>query len=404
MKYNQISKFFNIDTPEVAGGGAMQSIASLMASQGVVNNGAAGMAAPINISTEKIDEPTTTATENAPAETATSNSPAETAATSELQTQVVEPEQTPTPQIAAEPTRVPTLQEVLKSQQPDTVLKELGYDDNLVKFLSGLKGVDPKVVNFLNTWKNGGDVTSYLKEWTTDYSKLSAEDVMRHQLRQEHPKASDPQIEALFKREVTKAYSLDSEDEAEAAEGKLLLDAKADRYRETLLQKQKDYLFPAAPEPKAPEPDLQAERAQQVIKQVESQVREHPYTKNIFSTKKLSIGEGDDKFTFDIEPEELVNIAINGDEGKYLFDERKNSDGTSTYTPKTEHQLLVATVQKYGMKFINELAIHYKSLGGKSLNALIENASGTTTSNASQSPESAPKTAAEAMARSGRLV
>ncbi len=298
------------------------------------------------------------------------------------------------------------MQEVLKNQQPDTVLKELGYDDNLVKFLSTVKELDPKVLNFLNTWKEKGDVTGYLKEWTTDYSKMSAEDVMRHQLQTDYPTASPQQLEALFKREVTKAYSLDSDDEMEAAEGKLLLDAKADRYRESLVQKQKDYLFPTPPEPKAIEPDNSAEIAKQELEVYKGIITGDPYTKNIFAKNQISFGGGDEPYNQPVKPDELTAVLYDTTEwNKGLFEHTVLSNGEVKFDfnkPNVEKQMLLAAVHKYGMKLFDDIALHYKSLGGKSVNDLIENPSNTNGGTPSPA-DVAPKSVAEAMARQGRF-
>jgi len=79
----------------------------------------------------------------------------------------------------------------------------LGYDENSVSFVKELKELDPKMVKFLDTWKNNGDaLQDYLKEAATDYATMPSEDVMRHQLREEYPKASEKQLEILFRKEV----------------------------------------------------------------------------------------------------------------------------------------------------------------------------------------------------------
>jgi len=99
---------------------------------------------------------------------------------------------------ATQPTTI-SWQEVLKQQQPDTVLKELlGVDDTKLGFIKELQELDPKMVAFLNTWKSNGDVTAYLREMTTDYSKMSSEDMMRCQLTHQYPEASEQAIEALL--------------------------------------------------------------------------------------------------------------------------------------------------------------------------------------------------------------
>ena len=85
---------------------------------------------------------------------------------------------------------------------------------------------------------------------STDYGKMPAEEVMRHQLRKEYPKASDKAFEVVYQEEVVNKYKLNEDDftEAEVERGKLLLEAKADKFRDELIKEQEDYLFQKAPE------------------------------------------------------------------------------------------------------------------------------------------------------------
>lgn len=397
----QLKKFYDAAIAEPATNVAepqSTNIAALMAKHGVTNSSDQMVATPVLINPERKEEPVP-APEASPAAMASEPSPA---APANPESPTPTPEPSPTPaQIAQEPVKVPTWQEVLKNQQPGTILKELGYDEKVV---NELKELDPKMISFLNRWKSGEDLVPFLRELTTDYSKLSAEDVMRHQLRQEYPKANQAQLEALFKREVIKAYSLDSDDELERSEGLELLAAKAEKHRDSLIQNQQNFLFPQPPEPKEPEPDLRAMAADRNFQAYQSQLNESPYTKNILSTKQLSIGDGNEKFNYPVEPNDLLKVLSDDDEwGRCLFDIKDNPDGTKTFTPDVEKQFLVAGVMKYGKDFLNKYAEHYKTIGAKSATAIIENATppGNNTPAASQAP---PKTPAEAMARMGRLV
>lgn len=392
-----IRKFYEADAPVATGGG--MNIAALMATQGVMNNTDNPVAKPIEI-TEKKEE--TTPTETAPAATATTDTKVETAISEtpspEVKTEQVVEAQKATPQVQEK-----SWQEVLKSQQPDSVLKELGFDEDKLKFVKEVKELDPKMVAFLQTWQNGGDVTAYLREMTTDYKSMSAEDVMRHQLRQEYPTASEAQINALFEDEVIEKYKLDTDkySELETEKGKLLLDAKADRYRAELLKNQEGKLLPK-PQEKSLEPDPAIAAREQMIENVTKQFNEDSYTKNVLTTNQVSIGEGEEKFNFPVDSKALIDLAINGDTTGELMFNKVEANGQVNYVPKSDHQILVATVQKYGMSFINELIKHSKSLGGKSAIEPIENAKIISADNSSKA-EGAPKTAAEAMAKGGTL-
>lgn len=382
-----IRKFF--DTAAVDTGGGV-NVANLMATHGKMNAEEVPVVTLGNSDTEQKQ----TQTEGSGTPVATTNDQqTNVEAKPETQTQTTEQVVTQAPEKAVTETKAPSLQEVLRQHQPDSVLKELGFDDSMVGFVKDLKELDPKMVAFLNTWKSGGNVEGYLKELTTDYSKMPAEEVMRHQLRQEYPKASDKALDALFKREVLAKYNLDSVDEMEAEEGRLLLEATADRYRDDFVKKQQDFLLPKPPEAKAAVVDDTAIRQQQEVEAYKAKITGSEYTKGILATRQISVGEGDEKFNFPVDPQELVDTLIDGEKwAANLY----NEDGS----PKLEHQYLVAAVAKYGTKFLKEYANHFKSLGGKTVVETLDNAkpAGEQTQTTTQY---APKNPAEAMARQG---
>lgn len=293
------------------------------------------------------------------------------------------------------------LQEI-KGQNPEDVLKALGYDEKLVSFMKDLKEVDPKMVGFLDHWKSGGDLKEYLNEASKDFSAMPAEEVMRHQLRQDYPRATEEQLDILYKKEVVEKYNLNSYDEDEVNEGKLLLEAKADKYRDDLQQLQQEKILPNS-EAFSQERAAQEQRMVEYANSIVNSFTENPYTKEVLSKNVLTIGEGADKFSFQVNGKELTDLVINGDTtGDLMFETKKGSDGQETLVPKAQHQLLVAAVNKYGEKFIVELAKHYKSLGGKSAIDPIDNARPIESRNTSYA-ESEPTTVAGAMAKYGRM-
>jgi len=291
-------------------------------------------------------------------------------------------------------------QSAIKKQQPDAVLKALGFDDKAISFIRDLKDVDPKMVSFLNNWKDGGNVTDYLKELSKDYSTMPAEDVMRHQLRTEYPKASEAQLDILYKKEIVDKYGLNSYDEDEVNEGKLLLEAKAEKYRDELVRQQQERLLPQAPE-RSQEAILEEQRIAEFSQNIVKEFNENPYTKEVLNNNAITIGEGADKFTFKIDAKSVTDLVLHGDTTGELMFEKVNKNGEESFVPKTQHQLLVATVNKYGEKFITELAKHYKSLGGKAAIEPIDNAKPKENRTPSASEEK-PKTVAEAMAKFGK--
>lgn len=407
-----IRKFYNAEAVETPAAAevvtetvvetpATPSLVEMMAKNGVMNNGNM-VVTPTN--TESTEKPTET--ETTPAAIATEAKVEEVNAETPTPTPTVET--TPTPQIVEAQKPQETWQEVAQ-KQPNDVLKALGFNDDVANFVSDLKELDPKMVAFLNTWKSGGDVTGYLREMTTDYTKLSAEEVMRHHIRQSYPKADERQLEILYRTKVVNAYNLNSYDPDELEEGRLLLEAEAEQFREKYIETQKEFLLPKPQEVKAVIQDnsiqeKQAEADRKFNEMYKSQVDNNALTKNIIANKVLPVGEGETKFNFPVEPNEVIDVLYNnGDKWQNaMWEKTIDENGNTSLKPKVEHQLLVATVAKYGMGFIEKIKEHYTSLGANKVIAPIENAKIPENQTGSQSAP-APKTAAEAMAMKGRI-
>lgn len=395
-----IKKFYDIEAAEPAASNESQastpteSIASIMARQGVKSGLQEEAAMPPRLNN---DSKATAAKEEAPVATTKEESNARV----EKEPIAKAEEEVRKSQTENEPKTEVSWQEAIKDQQSEEVLKALGFDEKTISFINELKDIDPKMVNFLNAWKSGVDIKEYMSELGKDFSTMPAEDVMRHQLRLDYPKATEAQLEILYKREVADKYNLDSLDEDEQNEGKLLLEAKADKYRDNLIQLQQEKLLPNAPD-NSEAIRAEQERLNEISQNLIKEFNENPYTKEVLSSNAITIGEGSDKFSFPIDAKEITDLAINGDRTGELMFEKITRNGQETYVPRTQHQLLVATVNKYGEKFITELAKHYKSLGGKAAIDPIDNARPKESRNPSKS-EAEPTTLAGAMAKYGRF-
>jgi hypothetical protein len=397
-----INKFYDPQVAEPVANDTVQSepvnIAQLMAKHGVVNSNETPVATPISINKEK-------AQDAEPAETATTTAESAEQSTTKETPKPTDEQNDSEPEIPKESDKVQSWQEVLKKQDPDTVLKALGFDEKVIGLAKELNGFEKAdfFTNLVNHWKTKGDLTSYLKELTTDYAKMPAEEVMRHQLRREYPKASDKQLEVLFNTKIIQAYRLDSEDEDELENGRMLLEAEADKYRDTLIEEQKKYLFPNPPEKKQ-EADPSEEIAKREFEEYKNAILSNEFTKNILSTNKIVIGEGDDKFQYPVNANEITEVLFDPDKWQETqFDIVRNPDGSiKSFTPKVEHQLLTAAIAKYGKKFLNEYAKHYKALGGKAAIEPLENAK-PPEGLIPASIDSAPKSPAEALAKFGRV-
>ena len=413
-----IRKFYDIAVADSGGGGEAEvleapaetkevkeikvpTFAEAMAKNGNRTNKIDSQPTKAIVNTEKKEEPKKEA-EVTPAETATELQTQE-KAKPESQSQEVEKTLATKPPIAEQPKQTQSLQEVLKSQQPNVVLKELGFDDETVEILNDVKDYKDKAFfkGFLKSLKDG-NANDYLKEWTTDYSKMSPEDVMRHQLQAEYPKASPKALNALYEDEIVNKYNLDSSDTDLSEKGRLLLEAKADRYRDTLIANQTSKLAPKPPEPKAEVVDNSAAEAAKEFEAYKTKISSDPYYKDISASNEIVLGKGKDEYKYHVDANELSDLLFDSEKwSKSLL--KPTEDGSATFVPDVKKQMLIAAVAKYGEDFFDKHAKFYKSLGGKAAIEPLDNAKPPDTQNVSNT-EAQPNSLVEGMAKGGRRV
>lgn len=388
-------KFYDVAAPEAP------SIATIMANSGSLNHPDIQGTIP-QVSTEKKEEQQPPATTNAAtaselpkAESGTPESPAP-----------LNTAPTPEPPKKEEPVKAPSWQEVLKQQQPDIILKELGFDDDTASFLKGKKGLDKKFINLLTHWEQNGNLDRYLQEANTNYEKMSAEDVMRLQLQREYPKATPKQLDILFKKEVLESYRLtDAFTEEEANEGRELLAVKADKLRDQFKAEQENYLTPKPPEKKEDvEAEVQKVADKQLYDSFKNTFDNHPVLRELATTNSYVIGEGDEVLNFPLSnPKESVNELLN-----LIATHISTGQITKDYLSKIDdnyikNRILIGEFARNPSAFINKIAEHYKTVGGKKVIEPIENAS-IPGSNTPAKAELPPATAAAAMAKGGRII
>jgi hypothetical protein len=298
-----------------------------------------------------------------------------------------------------EPAPLPSWQDLIKTQPREQVLTELGVQPEALTLAQTLKE-NPQMEAFFKHWQQKGDVVEYLRELTTDYTKMPAEDVMRHQLRQAYPEADERALSLLYKRDVINKYGLDPDrfSEEEIEEGRLLLEVDASKFRRDLSEKQKGFLIPPPPE-KAPEAKAEVvDNTAQEVEAYKSAVTADPLFQSLSQSKVFSLGEGEDRFSFPVDPEEVSSVLFDTDK----WAEKMFTRQGDKVVPNTRQQLLVAMVTAYGDKFLSAYAQHMKTLGGKTVIDPIENASVPSGATPSQAPVT-PDNPAAAMAKMGRM-
>lgn len=271
----------------------------------------------------------------------------------------------------------------LKNVDPVDVLKELGYDD--------------KMVGFFNKWRTDGNIADYIRAVSVDYSTMSPEQLMKHQLAQEYPEFSPEDLEELYQAKVVDNYKLnpDTYSEAEVKRGKLLLTADAKKIREGLTAKQQEYVLSAKP-PTATVDNSAQQREAEMNEARDRYTRSltgNQFTKDLLTNRKLVLGTGDNAFNYEIaDPNSLVNILQNPEQyARHVFQE----DGT----PLVDKQLFIAAAAIDHIGLVNSLIAHGKSLGAKQVAESLENTKKQT--GELSGTDNTPLTPAQALARSG---
>jgi hypothetical protein len=207
--------------------------------------------------------------------------------------QVAEPVAEPTPEPVAEPVKTEPV-----AEEP---AREYQFKDDFIK----------GVVEF---YEKTGDLTAYLQAKTVDFAKMTDEEVMRRNLREQYSDLSDKAFDRLYKQEVVDKFKLDTEEwgEEDSELGRELLRVQAAKLRDQYQEWQKNF---TAPEPKVNEEEQSAaEEAQKVLQQFEAQVRNHELTKSLLDGNKLTIKTADGEFNYELQnAESLLDMTIDND-------------------------------------------------------------------------------------------
>jgi hypothetical protein len=245
--------------------------------------------------------------------------------------------------------------------------------------LMALLGFDDKLKGFVNKWKSGEDVTPYVRAASVDYSKMPAEDVMRHQLRAEFPELSEEDFQLVYESRVTNKYQLDPElfDEKQRKVGAIMLNTDANKVRTQLTTAQQNMILNTKPPiPSGPTPEQLAEQARQTRNWFKTEVLKDPLAASVLANKKLTIGEGAEAFHFDIpDPDDLFEVVSNQQKMmEHIFDKR-TVEGKELLFPNGSKNTLMGIVAKYGMQIFDLYGKHMRALGAAQALEPIENSS-----------------------------
>jgi hypothetical protein len=253
----------------------------------------------------------------------------------------------------AKPAATPTdWKSEVRKQKKEDVLKELGYDEHVIKML--------------NYRETNHDLTPFLKATTANWDKVSDLDLAREELRAEHLHLSEEDFNSIADDLLSAKYFLESVDDREKNRGKILLKSDAAKYRAKRKEDDKNFLDNVAkPAEKAAQPS-QAEieaQAQQQRDVYAAQVAELPASKKLLSEKQIVTASG---FNYKVDPQAVLKVAQDPAKLFELF----QKDG------KEDWEGLFATIA-FAMDRNNYdklLTDHGKTLGGKEVDDELDGA------------------------------
>lgn len=239
----------------------------------------------------------------------------------------------------------------VRKQKKEDVLKELGYDEHVIKML--------------NYRETNHDLTPFLKATTANWDKVSDLDLVTEELRQEHSYLSDEDFNEVADDLLDRKYNLSSTDDREKKLAGILLKSEAAKIRAKRKEEDKNFLDTVAkPEAKAEQSRAEYEAAIQQQKDAfANAVAELPEAKKLLSEKQIVTGSG---FKYKVDSDAVLKIAKDPQSFFALFDK----DG------KTDWDGLFATIS-YALDRKNYdklLTDHGKTLGGKEADDELDNA------------------------------
>lgn len=233
---------------------------------------------------------------------------------------------------------------------------EYNFKDDFIK----------KAVEYYETY---GTLQPYLEATSVDYDSMDDVEVLRLHFNKENSDLSEKARTRLFEKQLEK-YNLDAYDEDDIEVGNALLKRDASKLRNSLKEEQSQFIqsvqAPKAQEPTISQAELEAEAAKsrKIIEQGVSGV-----VKNNLIRLDAN-GEGIN-YQF-ADTAKVVDYAA--DSSKFLSTFAK--DGSVDWDKWTK----VVAFAENPTQFISELIKHGKSLGRKSMEAELKNATPTMTS------------------------
>ena len=242
------------------------------------------------------------------------------------------------------------------------------------------ESVDPALQKIMDAYK-AGRLEEYLKISTTDYDKMSAEQIIKLDLRKQWPSVSEKALDTLYQDKLKNEFKISGDYEDDNAVGIELMEAKANMIRDGLKAEQANYQIPAyQPDPEAEQ--LRVQQEQQVI-QIQQHLESHPALTAFETNRKITIGEGDEAFHFEADP--MLDVRATLTSNSFYEDLWKQGPNGPQFDMET--WILFNAIKKDKAKFFKTLIDHGRTLGKKEEFNELRNAGDAVTTQAAPTPQ-----------------
>lgn len=225
--------------------------------------------------------------------------------------------------------------------------KEIEWKDDFIK----------KVVDKYN---QDGSLEDFFKAYSTDWDKLSDQEVLKRQFFEENADMEDEKaIERLWKKELSK-YTIDADeyDQEEVETGLALMKRDAKKVRVRFKERQQEYLQPSKKED-VPDDSKRIEALQKFVDNDD-------VVKTVKESKIVSLDIDGEKFNFEVDnPQVIADSLIN----ENLFFNQFVKDGK----PDTSKWAEVMAYATNPQKFRKSLVDYGRSLERKSMEEELKN-------------------------------
>lgn len=214
-----------------------------------------------------------------------------------------------------------------------------------------------KVVSF---YDEHGDLTPFLEETRFNYDDMSDEDVLRKKMRDEYKGLGKDAFERKFQRYLDKNFDPDEDDDVREE----LIRYEANKVRKELKEKQSAFLNSKSSKNSEPEVNLEEE-----FKKWKGVVESNDSIKSLKEQKGLKIKYGDEEFTYEIDPDSVIEQAIDNRKFWSNFATEVNGEPSVDFSKFNK----VAAYATDPESFERRLIEYGKSLGKENLIDELEN-------------------------------